>query len=645
MSFPPGGSRDAKRNGTAAVRRSCRPRPRKFLLARPEEDWRKLLTPAEFAVLRERGAGCEPRRWKGEYLDARRYPPGGRGAYACRGCGALLYNARSKFDDGSGFCAFDRCLEGRLYCEALELGSGQKVWRAACVGCGSHVARVTRGEMRTHRNERHSVCSLSVRFRDAADLVGARLPQEGPLEIAEADGEEAGGGGGDTTKHDNHSGASPRSNPPAAVSATHKPKTGTPDDLHTYRPCPHLIRVLEQLRRHQSYAEYAEERGHQGSNRLDDAASSVNLPCSPADDWGAHDPYKKNPKTTSAAGAAAAAKARGEFGVHNTGRGPGFLGCVRCLEHRTPMHRCQRAETWLCLSPGCGKALCERYMKTHWRDHKASGGHCVMVTPGMSVYCMTCRRVVKDPRLRRLLRQAHVARFRSLPESEHPSPEARNGSYVLHHKLGYQNAPVCACSICNPDDLPRTELREAVPIPDDPLPPHPSYVRLRGIEAAGGDAQGGTGSTDVENEEGRASSKTRELADRLKGMLVGAALGDALGVLTRGLRREVAHAVFGKLAATKKLNFAPVRLRPGRRRRGRAAARPPVDGHRLGEWTPAMDVGILGLQSLCAFGGRLEVVDAGLRLAKYGGTAGSGGLAVPVWKNGVPVRGAPPRER
>ena len=33
-----------------------------------------------------------------------------------------------------------------LYCEALELGSGQKVWRAACVGCGSLVARVTRGE-------------------------------------------------------------------------------------------------------------------------------------------------------------------------------------------------------------------------------------------------------------------------------------------------------------------------------------------------------------------------------------------------------------------------------------------------------------------------------------------------------------------
>jgi peptide-methionine (R)-S-oxide reductase len=554
-------------------------RPRKFQIKRTEEEWARFLKSTEYDVLR---SGMIARPWRGEYLKF--YPL--NGAFACRGCGATLYAADRKFDDASGYCAFDQCFRGRLYCSGVDVSTGEKVWKAKCTGCGCFIARVTRGERRTHRNERHVVSSLSVKYIAGENMMGTMLPPQGPLDISEellsaetpanilppssisfsSTSTSNTSNSTSTTNTSTNSNTNPRPSvkqpkkkqPSIQLSETEKSrgKRG-----HAERPCTHLLQMLKTMRVFQSLAKIPEHRGHQTCSGLGDVAGTINLPCSDADD-------KEIP-----------------------GVSMGFDGCKECRSKHTPMHRCQRFYTWLCLYPGCRSAcMCAKYSKKHY---SMGVEHCVMLTPGLATWCFSCARFVHDPRLDRMLRQAHLSRFGTLPLMGMPPKGIRNGADILRNKLGYQNAQSCACSLCNPSEKPRKKLPSFVIVPDIPRPPHPSYISLPS-------AQQGSGS----------NGNTSELLDRLKGMIIGAALGDALGQLTTGMSHEVVQVIFADLARTKKLNFHHINLRPIRRR-------PPAKGHKVGEWTPAADLMILGLQSMCAFGGRFEAGDVALRLARY----------------------------
>jgi len=63
-----------------------------------EEEWKKILTPEQFNVLRKKGT---ERAFTGKYHDYK-----GKGIYQCAGCDLDLFSSDTKFDSGTGWPSF-----------------------------------------------------------------------------------------------------------------------------------------------------------------------------------------------------------------------------------------------------------------------------------------------------------------------------------------------------------------------------------------------------------------------------------------------------------------------------------------------------------------------------------------------------------
>ena len=73
-------------------------------IERSEAEWRQLLTPAQFRVLREEGT--EP-AWTSALNDEKR-----KGSYVCAGCDLELFTSDMKYDSGTGWPSFYTTLPG-----------------------------------------------------------------------------------------------------------------------------------------------------------------------------------------------------------------------------------------------------------------------------------------------------------------------------------------------------------------------------------------------------------------------------------------------------------------------------------------------------------------------------------------------------
>ena len=109
------------------------PNPGNFEVNKTEEEWRKLLTPEQFQVLRQEGTerpGTSP-------LNQQH----GKGAFVCAACELPLFTSNTKFDSGTGWPSFydpiagaiDTTTDTSLFMTRVEVH---------CHRCGGHLGHV-----------------------------------------------------------------------------------------------------------------------------------------------------------------------------------------------------------------------------------------------------------------------------------------------------------------------------------------------------------------------------------------------------------------------------------------------------------------------------------------------------------------------
>jgi peptide-methionine (R)-S-oxide reductase len=98
-----------------------------------DEEWRKLLTAAQYSVLRE--AGTE-QPYSSPLNDEHHH-----GVFSCVGCAQPLYSSDTKFESGTGWPSFWKALDNAVF-ERADNSLTMTRTEVLCSRCGSHLGHV-----------------------------------------------------------------------------------------------------------------------------------------------------------------------------------------------------------------------------------------------------------------------------------------------------------------------------------------------------------------------------------------------------------------------------------------------------------------------------------------------------------------------
>ena len=132
-----------------------------FELVKSDEEWRRLLTPERYYVVREKGSEPEI---SGQHLDNQEV-----GIYYCA-CGQPLFHSRSKVDSGNGWPSFRKPLQPRSVVTDAHSDWSHEHGKIEllCAICGSHLGHVA-SDGPEPEDLWYQVNSLALDFSPAVD--------------------------------------------------------------------------------------------------------------------------------------------------------------------------------------------------------------------------------------------------------------------------------------------------------------------------------------------------------------------------------------------------------------------------------------------------------------------------------------------
>lgn len=101
---------------------------------RTEEEWREMLSPEEYHVLREAGTEAP---FAGKYVENH-----ADGTYRCRACHATLFSSEAKFDSGSGWPSFTDPAVAENIGTRPDDSLGMQRTEVFCRSCDSHLGHL-----------------------------------------------------------------------------------------------------------------------------------------------------------------------------------------------------------------------------------------------------------------------------------------------------------------------------------------------------------------------------------------------------------------------------------------------------------------------------------------------------------------------
>jgi len=126
-------------------------------LVRTDEEWKKILTPEEYRILREKGTEAPG---SGELYHNKE-----NGMYVCRACGAELFSSDAKYDSGSGWPSFFQAVDPSKIVKTTDTSLGMTRTEITCARCGSHLGHVFDDGPQDKTGKRFCVNSMSLKFK------------------------------------------------------------------------------------------------------------------------------------------------------------------------------------------------------------------------------------------------------------------------------------------------------------------------------------------------------------------------------------------------------------------------------------------------------------------------------------------------